>query len=52
MEKLQDTYKEIEKKTEQQKLEILKKANNHLDIAFKNKDSAMVVAIAELIKNN
>lgn len=33
------------------KLEIIKKAENHIEVAFTQKNSAMVAAIAEILKS-
>lgn len=42
---------ELEEKILEQKLEILKTVNSHLGEFIENKNSEMVAAIAELVKN-
>lgn len=39
------------KETLELKLNILKKIENYVEVALKEKDSAMVAAIAEILKN-
>lgn len=41
---------QIARETSEYKLEILEKANVHLEIAFFEKNPAMVAAIAEILK--